>query len=336
MSTFTVASANVAGLRGATLTGKAAKIESGFDVWFKKMRASKAGLDILAIQETKMRLEEMEPALNKMGVQIGDFHLQDDVFRKGHAGVALWINPDTCVLKEIRTPFENLPHSEDFGYSGRWIEADVTVKGVDLTIINGYFHHADSPTLKNRDGILIEREKSVRSMDNKHHFMADATQRLRDLSAKNASVLLVGDVNIAHHNQDIRNWKGNFTKAGFLPEERAWLDLWFVSRDEDMTSISDTYAYNASIDYRTPETDQFKKGGLGLTDLTRKLYREDEIYTWWTNMGHAFDNNSGWRIDYQIASPSLAEKVQSVEVHKQDSYATRYSDHAPITATFMV
>lgn len=336
MSTFTVASSNVAGLRGATLTGKAAKIGHGFDAWFSQMRALKDGLDILAIQETKMRAEEMDTALEKLGVRTEDFHLQDDVHKKGHAGVALWLNPETCTLKALRTPFEDNSDAAQLNYSGRWCEADVEVAGLEFTMICAYFHHADSPTVKSRDGKLIDRGKSEHSMYSKHRFMADSTARLRELQSAGKQVLLVGDVNIAHQNQDIKNWKGNLTKAGFLPEERAWLDLWFAENGADMREVAQTYAYNASIDYRPPETTQFDAGGLGLSDLTRKLRPEDEIYTWWTNMGHAFDNDAGWRIDYQIATAALAEKVQEIKVHKQASYEVRYSDHAPLVAKFVV
>jgi len=102
---------------------------------------------------------------------------------------------------------------------------------------------------------------------------------------------------------DIKNWKGNLKSAGFLPEERAYLDLWF---DE-----------------------------LGFADLGRRFGGDGPgPYTWWSNRGKAFDNDSGWRIDYQLATPELAEAARSVDIWRAPSWDTRWSDHAPVTVDY--
>jgi exodeoxyribonuclease-3 len=110
--------------------------------------------------------------------------------------------------------------------------------------------------------------------------------------------VICGDWNIAHKNEDIRNWKGNLKNSGFLPEERAWLDKLF---DE-----------------------------MGFIDAFRELPQEEHQYTWWSNRGRAWDNNVGWRIDYHILSPSMKDTVKATEIYQ----AERFSDHAPLTIDY--
>lgn len=115
--------------------------------------------------------------------------------------------------------------------------------------------------------------------------------------------LACGDFNVGHTKLDIKNWKGNVGKAGFHPDEQARMDTWFNQ--------------------------------VGVVDLGRKFAGEvDGPYTWWSNRGQAFDTDTGWRIDYHVATSGLAEKLSEVRIDKANSYAQRWSDHAPITATF--
>ena len=106
--------------------------------------------------------------------------------------------------------------------------------------------------------------------------------------------VICGDWNIAHKEIDIKNWRGNLKNSGFLPEERAWLDELF--------------------------------GDVGMADAFRRVDPSEEQYTWWSNRGRAWDNNTGWRIDYQVTTPGLAEKASRVEIYKE----ARFSDHAPL------
>jgi exodeoxyribonuclease-3 len=112
--------------------------------------------------------------------------------------------------------------------------------------------------------------------------------------------VICGDLNIAHQNIDLRNWRSNQKNSGFLPEERAWL-----------TGVFDE---------------------LGWVDAYRKLHPDatDACYTWWSNRGAAWEKNVGWRLDYQLASPLLATTAKHADVFK----AQRFSDHAPLTIDY--
>ncbi|HEY1228894.1 MAG TPA: exodeoxyribonuclease III, partial [Ramlibacter sp.] len=123
------------------------------------------------------------------------------------------------------------------------------------------------------------------------HLARLATQR---------EIVLVGDINIAHQEIDLRNWKGNRRNSGFLPEERAW-----------MTKLLDEHR---------------------LVDVYRQLQPETtgESYTWWSNRGQAYMNNVGWRLDYQIATAGIAQTARAAAVYK----TSRFSDHAPLTIEY--
>ncbi|WP_199435150.1 exodeoxyribonuclease III [Qaidamihabitans albus] len=143
--------------------------------------------------------------------------------------------------------------------------------------------------------------------EEKERFMAAFLPYLGELRGKAEAagneVLVLGDWNIAHAEIDLKNWKGNRRNSGFLPEERAWLGRVF---------------------------DEF-----GYVDVHRRLEPEGPgPYTWWSYRGKAFDNDSGWRIDYAVATPSLAERAVSAVVERAPSYDARWSDHAPLTVTF--
>lgn len=117
---------------------------------------------------------------------------------------------------------------------------------------------------------------------------------LQELKKSNKRVIICGDVNIVHQKRDIKNFSGNKNRSGCLPEERALLDELFVQN--------------------------------GFIDAFREVNNQDEQYTWWSNRGQAWANNTGWRIDYQILSPNLKGCVKSAEIYK----AQRFSDHAPL------
>lgn len=107
-------------------------------------------------------------------------------------------------------------------------------------------------------------------------------------------LIICGDWNIAHTKNDIKNWRGNQKNSGFLPEEREWMTQLF--------------------------------GPLGFVDAFRVVNQEADQYTWWSNRGQAWANNVGWRIDYQVITPGLKDKVQDVAIYKDQ----RFSDHAPL------
>ncbi len=128
----------------------------------------------------------------------------------------------------------------------------------------------------------------------KYRFMAEFTDHLRAILASGRHYIICGDWNIAHKEIDLKNWKSNQKNSGFLPEERAWLD-----------EVFDTH---------------------GFVDAFRIVNQQPDQYTWWSNRGRAWDNNVGWRIDYQVVTPSLRDKVRGAAIYKRK----RYSDHAPL------
>lgn len=117
---------------------------------------------------------------------------------------------------------------------------------------------------------------------------------LDDIANNGRDTIICGDWNIAHKEIDLKNWRGNKKNSGFLPEERAWLDTIF--EDEKWF------------------------------DAFRLVNQEADQYTWWSNRGQAWANNVGWRIDYQIISASLQNKVHATSIYKDE----RFSDHAPL------
>jgi exodeoxyribonuclease III len=132
----------------------------------------------------------------------------------------------------------------------------------------------------------------------KLRFLKQFIRHLGALKERGHEVILCGDWNIAHQEIDLRNWRSNQKHSGFLPEERAWLG-----------SVFD---------------------GLGYVDVFRRLNDRPEQYTWWSNRGQAWKNNVGWRIDYQIATPSIAARAVKESIYKR----RRFSDHAPLTIDY--
>lgn len=128
----------------------------------------------------------------------------------------------------------------------------------------------------------------------KFRFMERFMPRLREWAASGREYVICGDWNIAHTKDDIKNWRGNQKNSGFLPEERAWMDELF--------------------------------GPAGWVDAFRQLSQEPHEYTWWSNRGKAWENNTGWRIDYQVISPGLADRVRASSIYRE----ARFSDHAPL------
>ncbi len=131
-------------------------------------------------------------------------------------------------------------------------------------------------------------------------FMEHFFEKLKELAHGGRDIVLCGDWNIAHQEIDLKNWRGNRKNSGFLPEERVWL---------------------ARV-----------LNELAWVDVYRALHptTEGESYTWWSNRGQAYAKNVGWRIDYQIATPALAARAQTVTIYK----AERFSDHAPVMVDY--
>lgn len=258
-----VATANVNGIRAAD--------RRGIRAWLAEREP-----DVLCLQEVRADDEALSGVV---GSGWHDVHEESSV--KGHAGVA--------VLSRT-VPVATRRGLGEFTGTGRWVEADYPVVGDPglLTVASVYVHKGEA-------GAARQQEK--------YRFLDLVRERMGKLAADGRHLLVCGDFNIAHREEDLKNWKGNLGHAGFLPEERAWFD----------GLLADD----------------------GFADVHRRLAGEGPgPYTWWSWRGQAFDNDAGWRIDYQVATPELAGRAVRVEVDRAMSYAQRWSDHAAVVINY--
>ena len=271
-----VASVNVNGVRAA--------FRRGMGEWL-----AGRDLDILAMQEVRATAEDLQALL-------GDEWdiLHDPATAKGRAGVAIASRNRASIHRvELGAP--------DFDSAGRWLEADYEVGGRVITVVSAYVHSGEADSAKQVE---------------KYRFLDAMEARMPQLAAHSELALIVGDLNVGHRKLDIRNWKGNVKRAGFLPDERAYFDRFLGAEDAD--------------DYN-------RGAGLGWVDLGRRFAGEVEgPYSWWSWRGQAFDNDTGWRIDYQLATPALAETAVDYRVDRADTYAARWSDHAPVVVDYAI
>jgi exodeoxyribonuclease III len=195
-------------------------------------------------------------------------------------------------------------YAEKKGYSGVGIyskrKPDRVIVGLGIQEFDGegryieaQFGNLSVVSLYLPSGSSGEERQTV-----KFKFLDAFMPHLRDLYASGREVLICGDWNIAHTEKDLKNWRGNKKNSGFLPEERAWM------------------------------TELLHK--VGYVDVFRKLHPELEAYTWWSNRGQAWAKDVGWRIDYQIATPGIAQKALSTGIYKEQ----RFSDHAPLLVEY--
>lgn len=272
---LTIATVNVNGIRAA--------VTNGMQGWLDERQP-----DIVTMQEVRAPDVMVADLVRQVtGPKWSVVH--DECEFKGRAGVAVAAKKPIAVARAGLKIHSN-KNASAFNDTGRWIEADLdTPDGKGLTVISAYVHTGDA--------------ESPEKMKEKLAFMWAAKDRLRALVGSKRHVLLTGDLNVAHKEVDLKNWKGNLKSAGFLPEERVWFDELF---DE-----------------------------LGLVDVARRLSGEGPgPYSWWSWRGKAFDTDAGWRIDYHIATPGLADAAVDTAVDRAPSYAERWSDHAPVVVTY--
>ena len=271
-----VASVNVNGVRAA--------YRKGMGDWL-----AAPDVDILAVQEVRASTDDI---VGLLGPEWDVLH--DAATAKGRAGVALASRKSASIH---RVEFG----ADDFDSAGRWIEADYTVGDRTITVVSTYVHSGEADTPKQLE---------------KYKFLDAMEKRLPELAAHSELALVVGDLNVGHRKFDIKNWKGNVKKSGFLPTERAYFDRYLGAEDEEN--------YNAGA-------------GLGWVDVGRKWAGEvDGPYTWWSQRGQAFDNDTGWRIDYHLATPQLAASVVNYAIDRADAYDQRWSDHAPVVVDYAI
>ena len=256
---FRLVTLNLNGIRSAA--------SKGFVDW-----AALSGADCIGVQELKAQAADVAGKLDALGSLQGHFHFAD---KKGYSGVGVYSR---------HTPSEvirGLGHPA-FDAEGRYVEARFDTPKRKLSIISCYFPSGSSG----------EERQAV-----KFQFLDIVYPHLLALKAER-EFILIGDINIAHKEIDLTNWKGNRKNSGFLPEERNW-----------MTRLLDE---------------------AGLVDVFRSLNPHPEQYTWWSNRGQAWAKNVGWRLDYHLATPALAALARREAIYLDQ----RFSDHAPLTVDY--
>lgn len=227
-------------------------------------------------------------------------------------------NADVVALQELKAQEADLSeamrnpagltgyfhYAEKKGYSGVGLYCrrapDRIIEGLGIADIDieGRYLEAQFGNLSVISLYLPSGSSSDERQQVKFAFLDRFRPHLEQLAASGRDVVLLGDWNIAHREIDLKNWKGNLKNSGFLPEERAWIGALFTD--------------------------------LNYADVWRQLYPEAPGYTWWSNRGQAYAKDVGWRIDYQIATPGLAQSAQSARVYKDE----KFSDHAPLIVDY--
>jgi exodeoxyribonuclease-3 len=246
----------------ANLNGIRSAAKKGFMEWLNHQSA-----DFICVQELKAQEVDLAPEILSPPGLNAYFHYAK---KKGYSGSGIFT---PHAVEHMQLGFGN----PEFDAEGRYVEVQIG----QLSVISVYMPSGSSSP---------DRQEA------KFRFLDAFLPHLIQLKKSGRQILLCGDVNIAHHEIDLKNWKGNLKNSGFLPEERAWL------------------------------TNLFSE--LGYVDVYRQLEpnASDTCYTWWSQRGQAYAKNVGWRIDYQIATPELAQSARKAGVYKEQ----RFSDHAPL------
>ena len=242
------------------VNGIRAAARKGFFSWLRRQKA-----DVVCLQEIRAAPAQIEAGPFRPP-SLSCHYLTAE--RAGYSGVALFARrqPDELV--------RGLGWA-DLDGEARYLEA----RFGSLSVISLYLP----------SGTSGEARQAVK-MD----FLVRFAEHLRRCRLSGREYIICGDLNIAHRPVDLKNWRSNQKNSGFLPEERAWLDLVFDD--------------------------------IGFVDAFRRVNSEPEQYTWWSNRGQAWAKNVGWRLDYQIVTPGLANKVLDASIYKRK----RFSDHAPL------
>jgi exodeoxyribonuclease III len=256
---FRLLTLNLNGIRSAA--------DKGFVDW-----AAQTGADCMGVQEIKAQADVVEDRFARVGDLDGHFHYAE---KKGYSGVGLYTRK---APSDVIVGFDG----GEFDAEGRYVETRYDTARRKFSVISCYFPSGSSGD---------ERQQA------KFRFLDRMQRHLGRLRAER-EYILVGDVNIAHKEIDLKNWKGNVKNSGFTPEERAWMS----------TLLSDG----------------------GLVDVFRTLNPHPEQYTWWSQRGQARAKNVGWRLDYHLATPAIAAAARREHIYLDQ----RFSDHAPVVIDY--
>jgi len=258
---FKLSSLNLNGIRSAT--------SKGLEAWLDATKP-----DCICVQEVKAQAADVAGRFESLAGLRGHFHFAE---KKGYSGVGIYSRHEPS---DVRIGYG----SPEFDAEGRYVELRFDTPQRKLSLISCYFPSGSSGE---------ERQQA------KFRFLDEIYPHLQQLK-REREFILCGDVNIAHKEIDLKNWKGNLKNSGFLPEERAWM------------------------------TRLLSEGGM--VDVYRQLQPDatEAAYTWWSNRGQAYAKNVGWRLDYHLATPALAARARREAIYKGE----KFSDHAPITIDY--
>lgn len=257
--TFDPAQITVMKIITYNVNGIRAALRKGMDDWI-----AENDFDIICLQESKAQPEQVDlSAFQELGYR--DYWYSAE--KKGYSGVI------TLSRHEPQSVSRGIGQ-QPFDQEGRVIRTDFA----DFTLLNCYF---PSGTTGN-----IRQEIKMQFLD---HIYREAQSLLQEQK----QVVIVGDYNIAHTENDIHAPKRNKNTSGFLPEEREWLTKWF---------------------------------DLGFVDAFRHCHPEKTEYSWWSYRAAARQRNKGWRLDYQSVSEALAPKIKAA--HQLTDVV--HSDHCPV------
>ena len=289
---LTVTTLNVNGIRAAVK--KRSDTNLGMLPWLNETSA-----DVILLQEVRATGAQAEAALTP-ALEAGWYWAgADDTIAKGHAGVGIL---SRLPLKDVTVGFGD----NEFAATGRYIEAKVDEPGTEntTTVASLYLPSGSVGTPK---------------QDEKYRFLELFGDFLENCG-KDEDMVIGGDWNICHRQEDLKNWKTNQKKSGFLPDERSWMDSFLGTFPEDGSQNTGPH---------TPHADPH------WFDVQRRLQPEGSgPYTWWTYRGKAFDTDAGWRIDYHMATASMLARATSVHVERAAAYDLRWTDHAPVTVHY--
>lgn len=323
-----IATVNVNGIRAAARKGMATWVQA-------------AAPDILLLQE--VRADEDAAA----GLLPGYESVVWPCRVKGRAGVAVAVRAGIAVtVAEVRRGVAAVGTEEPDVDSGRWLEVDLTLNGASAPADGEAASGSDAPvpavptsagsatagadtsafaspatsdsdssgpdtqpirTLTVVSAYLHSGQVGTEKMDQKYAHLDLVDARLAQLLARaqdgGPQTIMAGDLNVVRSEKDIKNWRPNHNKvAGVLDDEIAHLESWFDS---------------------------------GWVDVARELAGDVQgPYTWWSQRGKAFDNDAGWRLDYQVTTPGLAQHATAFTVDRAVGYASRWSDHAPLVVDY--
>jgi exodeoxyribonuclease III len=233
---------------------------NGFLKWFEKEKA-----DVVCLQEVKATHDDLDEKHRNPSKYHAFWHPAE---KAGYSGVAIYSKKEPLDVR--------------YGIGDKEIDREgrvLVAKYPNFTLINAYFPNSQ------RDHARLPFKLT---------FCAKFLKYCESLKKKGENVLMCGDFNIAHKEIDLKNPKSNKDNAGFLPEDRAWMDTFLNS---------------------------------GYVDAFRKFNSDGGNYTWWSYRPGVREKNVGWRLDYFAANSDFADRLKSA-AHRNDVMG---SDHCPIT-----